>query len=122
MLDLSWAALRVRTPQRFPYRIALAAVLFCTLYWFTPPVEPRFGLCGFRWLTGRPCPLCGLTHAFFALAKGQFREAIGFNALSPLGFLMLFGLFWEIPKQARLWTFGIAAFGVYGLVRIITGA
>jgi len=70
-------------------RAAGAALLLAGLWCFTPP-EPGFRLCGFRWLTGRPCPFCGLTHAVFALAKGHWREAIRFNALSPLAFAMLF--------------------------------
>jgi hypothetical protein len=87
------------------------------------PAEPRVRLCAFHWLTGWPCPLCGLTRGIFALAKGRFSEAEHFNALSPLGFAMLFSLFWsrqsaKFPWQSRLWTFGIAAFALYGVVRV----
>ena len=71
-------------------KVAGAALLLLVLWSFTPPSEPRYRLCGFYWLTGRSCPLCGLTRAVFALAKGNIRQAVGFNALSPLGFAMLF--------------------------------
>jgi hypothetical protein len=57
------------------------------------PAEPRYRLCAFDWLTGRPCPLRGLTRGLFALATGRFNEAEHFNALTPLGFAMLFSLF-----------------------------
>ena len=94
---------------------ALAAGL-AILWLFTPPDLP---LCGFRWLTGRPCPLCGLTHAFFALAKGHAREALHYHALSPLAAFMLIGTLWNAPRMARLWAPCIAAFGAYGLCRML---
>jgi hypothetical protein len=75
-------------------------------------------LCGFHWLTGLPCPLCGLTRAVLALAKGQWAAALHFNALSPLAFAMLFSLFWSGRIRSRLWTAGTAAFAVYGVVRV----
>ena len=95
-----------------------AALLLAVLYLVPVTAEPRFRLCAFHWLTGRPCPLCGLTRGLLALAKGHFLEAEHFNALSPLGFAMLFSLFWNRPWRGRLWTFGIAAFAVYGLWRV----
>jgi len=99
-------------------RAAAAALLFSGLWYFSVPAEPALRLCGFHWLTGRPCPLCGLTRALFALAKGHWGEALQFNALSPLGFAMLFALFWEGRTRAWLWRGGVAAFAVYGLWRL----
>ena len=98
-------------------RTVTAAVLFAALWYFTVPAEPRFRLCGFYWLTGRQCPLCGLTRALFALAKGHVADAFRLNALSPLGFVLLFSLFWRFPGRERLWSFGLAAFAVYGIFR-----
>jgi hypothetical protein len=54
----------------------------------------------------------------FALAKGHLTEAIRFNALSPLGFAMLFSLFWNGPVTGRIWTAGVGAFAVYGVCRV----
>jgi hypothetical protein len=100
-------------------RRAVAAIaLFAALWWFSVPAEPAVRLCGYYWLTGRPCPLCGLTRALFALAKGHFAEAVHFNVLSPLAFAMLFALFWEGQIRAWLWKGGAAAFAVYGVFRI----
>jgi len=99
-------------------RAAAAALVLAALFYFTPP-EPGFRLCGFHWLTGRPCPLCGLTHALFALAKGRWREAMRFNGLSPLAFAMLFALPWSGRVRGRLWTAGLAAFAVYGVCRVV---
>ena len=98
------------------------ALLFGALWRFTPPVHPAFHLCAFHWLTGRPCPLCGLTRAMFELAKGHWRAALGFNALSPLALAMLLALFWEIPGRSRLWTAGLAAFALYGACRVVAPA
>ena len=105
-----------------PRRAVGAAALFAALCSITVPSAPAILLCGFHWLTGRPCPLCGLTRALFALAKGHWREAIHFNALSPLAFVMIFGLFWEGRLREWLWRAGPAAFAAYGLCRAFMGA
>jgi hypothetical protein len=54
----------------------------------------------------------------FALAKSHWGEALGFNALSPLAFAMIAGLFWNGPMRGRVWSWGIAAFAIYGVCRI----
>jgi hypothetical protein len=59
-----------------------------------------------------------MTRAVFALAKGHVRQALGFNALSPLGFAMLFSLFWDSSVRARLWAVGLAMLACYGVLRI----
>lgn len=106
-------------PRGFGWRVAASAAVLALLCSFTPPADPRIRLCGFYWLTGRPCPLCGLTRAVFALAKGHWAEALHFHMLSPLGLAMLLSLFWETPLRAKLWTAGIAAFACYGVVRLV---
>lgn len=103
-------------------RAAGAGALFAALWYFSVPAAPAVRLCGFHWLTGRPCPLCGLTRALFALAKGHWGEAVHFNALSPLAFAMVFGLFWKGRWREWLWGGGVGAFAVYGLVRVFLPA
>lgn len=100
-------------------RIAAALGVLAVLWCVTPPSEPSLRLCGFHWLTGRDCPLCGLTRGLFALAKGRWSQAIHFNALSPLGFTMLFALILDAAWLTRLWKAGIAAFAIYGIGRLI---
>lgn len=97
--------------------LRLAAVLgaFAVLYCFAPPDVP---VCGFRWLTGHPCPLCGLTRAMFALAKGHWREAIALHALSPVAAIMLAGLVWNRTWWTRFWLPCVIVFGVYGAWRM----
>jgi hypothetical protein len=110
----------MKFPRSLLYRAAAGVSLLAFLWYWAPPEKPSFQLCGFHWLTGHPCPLCGLTRAMFALAKGHWSQAIGFNALSPLAFVMVFELFRNNgPVRGRLWTCGIAAFAIYGVCRII---
>ena len=39
--------------------------------------------CVFRRLSGVPCPACGLTRSFFAMAMGQWHEAFVMHPLGP---------------------------------------
>jgi hypothetical protein len=98
---------------------AAAALLFAALYFAAPPAHPAWTLCGFHWLTGLECPLCGLTRGVCAFAKGHWREALAFNALTPLGFVMLFLLFWNHPVRARVWNAGMVLFAIYGVWRVV---
>ena len=100
-------------------RAAAAMALFLALSCLTVPAEPVLRLCGFHWLTGHPCPFCGLTRALFALAKGHWTAALHFNALSPLGFAMVFAVFWPGRWRDWLWAGGAAAFAVYGVWRLL---
>ena len=99
-------------------KFAGAVLLFGILFFVEVPAQSGIQVCGFHWLTGRPCPLCGLTRALFALAKGRWHEAIAFHALSPLAFLLVFSLFFRFPQRGRLWNAGLGAIFVYGLLRI----
>jgi len=100
------------------FRAAATAALLGILWSFTLQAESRIQLCGFRWLTGRLCPLCGMTHALFALAKGHWSEALHANALSPLAAAIVLGVLWVRPMPARLWNACLAVFGVYGAWRV----
>ena len=84
----------------------------------TVPAEPKLRLCPFHWLTGWPCPFCGITRGLFSLAKLHWREALRFHALTPLALAMILSLFWDWRWRARLWKVGLAAFAVYGVCRI----
>jgi hypothetical protein len=99
-------------------RWALALGLFGILFFFTVPDVPYFRLCGFYWLTGHPCALCGMTRAMFALAKGHLGEAVRFHALAPLGFAMVFAVLGDVKISGRMWTVVLATFAVYGVCRV----
>ncbi|GLH74950.1 hypothetical protein GETHLI_34520 [Geothrix limicola] len=61
-----------------------------------PDGLPSFGgldICAFHAVTGLPCPGCGLTRAFVALAHGQVHEAWTLHPFAfPLFALCLAGL------------------------------
>ena len=72
---------------------ALALAFFCL-------VEPADWLvCPFRYLTGLPCPLCGMTRALCAIGHGHLRSAVELNAVSPMVFgLFVGGLIWSLGQ------------------------
>ena len=43
-------------------------------------------LCPFRRATGQPCPSCGLTRSWTAVAHGRLRDGFGFHPLGPPAF------------------------------------
>jgi Protein of unknown function (DUF2752) len=101
------------------------------------PLLPRVSLCGFLWLTGRPCPFCGMTRALACLLKGDLTLALTFHPLSPLALTALLVLFlggpcrmvWEragwrpVPKESLrfFWAGSLLLFLVYGSWRICMG-
>ena len=130
--------------QRAPYAskklavFALAGLsaLFLISAFFKPSTGEYFTICGFKNLTGLPCPGCGLTHSFCALTQGDIGGAFTFNLLGPLLYLALIVL-WirsicvlldrtepvrrydEFAARFSLVRMYAIAFGVYGIVRIV---
>jgi hypothetical protein len=76
------------------------SAMFVTAALWRPPDEPQLVLCPFRLLTHYPCPGCGMTRAFCALAHFELWRAIKFNALSPL--LFLAALVWWAHAAATI--------------------
>src|SRR5262245_61978873 len=104
---------------------------------FPFPLQPRVSLCGFLWLTGRPCPFCGLTRALACLLKGNLTLALNFHPLSPLALTALMILFlggpcrrvWEhrgwrtfpMKRHRFFWAGSLLFFLVYGSWRFCIG-
>jgi hypothetical protein len=98
--------------------------------------DDYFTVCGFKNITGLPCPGCGLTHSFCALGKGDLASAVTFNAVGPLLFLAL-ALTWvrallvltnkteavtvidRTTTRHRLVRNFVIVFGVFGFGRIL---
>jgi hypothetical protein len=80
------AAATVARRRAWLVLLGLTAMFVAALLWH-PPDEGGVVFCPFRALTHYPCPGCGMTRAFCALAHLEFWRAIKFNALSPLLFL-----------------------------------
>lgn len=77
--------------------IALSAWL--TMAQLDDTVHPLFGLppCGFKVVTGLPCPGCGLTHCFTAMAHLDIFAAVNAN---PFGVLLFLVSLTTIPVAA----------------------
>jgi len=100
-------------------------------------LHPRFSVCGFLWLTGRPCPFCGITRALSCLLKGEMTQAVALHPLSPLVLVVLLvtllggplGVFWERAGWGTLskeglqlfWRVSLLVFLAYGVWRICFG-
>lgn len=117
----------------------LGIVFAASIFYAPTEVRPDgqyFTICGFKNLTGLPCPGCGLTHSFCALGKGDFTAAFAYNLLGPplfaflvlvwvRAFLILAGrerLVYGLDRAARRFkpvqAFAIA-FAVFGAARIL---
>jgi hypothetical protein len=68
-----WGALRA---------VLLAAVVAAAWGWIAPRAWFSAAGCGFRLLTGAPCPGCGMTRAAGALARGEFVESLHLHPLA----------------------------------------
>jgi hypothetical protein len=84
----------------------LAAVFLVSLLYHAPDGN-YFTVCGFKTLTGLPCPGCGLAHSFCSLAKGQIWKAFSYNALGPGLFVLSIAL-WVRSGLVLLGKNGIA--------------
>lgn len=118
------------------FALVLLSGVFTVSVLFAPPGGDYFTICGFKNLTGLPCPGCGLTHSFCAIGKGDFAGGISYNLLG-LPLFLLFVLIWlrsamvlsngnrfvfafdqfvERFRLVRAFTF---AFIVFGVARIL---
>lgn len=69
--------------SRFIRSAFFVSVVFVALY-FTAKLAMRFfpfPVCGFRWLTGLPCPFCGGTRCLAFFASGHWLKAFLVNPL-----------------------------------------
>ncbi len=88
-----------------------------------------FYKCPFRFITGIPCPGCGMTRAFRELVKGNIRRAFYYHPLWPMALgaaILLVLYFFDIIKPS--WkiieitaVLAATALIICYLVRIITG-
>jgi hypothetical protein len=120
------------------WRVGISGSILMLLVFLPLPLQPRISLCGFLWLTGRPCPFCGLTRALAYLLKGDVALALTFHPLSPLALIALLIMFlgdpcrmvWErtgwrsVPKESVrcFWVGSLFLFLVYGSYRICMGS
>ncbi len=82
----------------FSSALLFAAAFFLSFF----PSLSQIPFCGFRLLTGYPCPGCGLTHAFVALSHLRLRESIGYNAMGVVIAAWLLYIFMRATAHAVL--------------------
>jgi hypothetical protein len=63
-----------------------ALAVLAVSYVYAPYASDGPIVCLLRGFVGIPCPSCGLTRAFCALAHLELREALRYHALSPILF------------------------------------
>jgi hypothetical protein len=91
--------------------------------------------CPIRHLTGIPCPTCGMTRSFMAIARGDWQQAISMHLFGPVLFLALFVAVlhigfelathrrlvrWHlrIIRDRRLQVLGVSVYASYYLLRL----
>ena len=123
--------------QSLLWRVGISGGILLLLAFLPFSLQPRASLCGFLWLTGRPCPFCGMTRALACLLKGDLALAISFHPLSPLALIALLVMFlggplraaWEqagwqtVPMEGTrfFWAGSWLIFLVYGAWRLTFG-
>jgi len=103
----------------------LAGVLAASFLGRTPlgridPQEdhPERSICILRRLTGLPCPTCGMTRSFSAIARGDLWPAVAAHPLGPLTFaasLLLLVRSAGIALTGRRWMDRVARVMVWSL-------
>jgi Protein of unknown function (DUF2752) len=56
-------------------------------YFYHQGYRVGFFVCPIRYLTGIPCPTCGMTRSFMAIAQGNLFQALAENLFGPLLFV-----------------------------------
>lgn len=75
--------------------VLLAVAMLAVAWWLTPSADGHgtheqllLIPCGFGWLTGLPCPMCGMTTAFALMARGEMLAALAAHVLGPALYLL----------------------------------
>ena len=64
-------------------------LVFFIAFFITTLSYLRIYICPFNFITGIPCPLCGMTRALFSAVRFNFSDAFYFHALWPIPVIVL---------------------------------
>ena len=78
-----------REARRSLLMASIGAATIAASFVYSPWSQTGPVLCPFRCLTGLPCPGCGLTRSFCAMAQGDFTQAFAFHLFGPILMLAL---------------------------------
>lgn len=117
-----------RPTQRKPFLATrLAGVLFALptltiLFLAAMEIDVEKSYCGMKKKYGYPCPTCGMTRSFRAMADGQVGLAFGYHPFGPVLFsatALLAGVGtvqavtgWALLSRTRIWWWILLANGV----------
>ena len=80
-------------------------------------------LCGFKYLTGIPCPTCGLTRAVCHALQGQWAASVSYHPAGILVAAILIGwLAWSTAEVARGFSIGETIKRQLVMPLLVTGA
>ncbi|HTR51253.1 MAG TPA: DUF2752 domain-containing protein [Kofleriaceae bacterium] len=115
---------------------ALAIGQLAAAAWLTPAGDavalpggsPLGGTCWFHEVFGLPCPFCGMTRSFVALAHGRIGDAFRFHAAGPLlaaamvVFVAAVAIAWVRRARPMFYRRGFAvSFQIVAMVCVATG-
>ncbi|HUS07468.1 MAG TPA: DUF2752 domain-containing protein [Bryobacteraceae bacterium] len=91
---------------------------------YDPHTPSRIIVCGFYWLWGLPCPLCGMTRALSLLLHGDVSAGIAMHPMSPIVLALLIhgaacGRFICMRMGIAL-VFSMILFGIARILWIVT--
>jgi uncharacterized protein DUF2752 len=103
---------------------AASLVVLAASFLLTPDTLPPFTICPMMRFFDVPCPGCGLTRAFIAIAHGRFEDAWSLNPFSYLFFVLALALAWRprwIARAPRAWAAGLlaATMWIWDVARIL---
>ena len=108
---------------------AAAGLLLAVRWGYEKYLMPHMYPCILRTLTGYLCPACGMTHAVFAVCRGDMVGALRENAVIPAAgviALLWYAELWGkalgrrvklLPRRAWFWWAMLGAWLVYAVVR-----
>ena len=96
------------------YIAAVIAGVVLVSFLYRPGAMPPLSFCGFKTMTGVPCPFCGMTRSFCASAQQHWGDAVRFHPVGPILFagvalVMLTALLDLITRGGRLRWVGVQA-------------
>jgi len=86
MFELSRRTFSDRVRRLAFVKLAIFSSPLVGAYFYSHGKQISFLVCPCRYLTGIPCPGCGMTRSFVAIAQGDWHQAIEQNLFGPVLF------------------------------------
>jgi hypothetical protein len=83
-VTLVWRSLRPLEVDHEALWLVVGSAALCLLGVASATPGIRLPLCGFKTITGLPCPTCGVTRTIIALSRGDLSRGLFMNPLATL--------------------------------------